>query len=125
MDDTASFSSRGNAKRAAEQMISKGTAPALDYGIKPCDDGRFEIAWKTAEAKASPTTTDEVEAELAAAIEEAEANWSEAGEAEAASITEDALDCTADGRRERGGHRPDRGTSRPGRQRRRVFPPGQ
>jgi hypothetical protein len=88
MDDTASFSSRGNAKRAAEQMISKGTAPALDYGIKPRDDGRFEIAWKTAEAKASPTTTDEVEAELAAAIEEAEANWSEAGEAEAASITE-------------------------------------
>jgi hypothetical protein len=29
MDDTASFSSRSNAKRAAERIISKGTAPAL------------------------------------------------------------------------------------------------
>lgn len=89
MDDTASsatFSSRGNAKRAAEKMITAGTAPALDYGIKPRDDGRFEIVWKTA-AKASPTTSEE-ETEIAAACEQAEATWSEAGEAEAASITE-------------------------------------
>jgi hypothetical protein len=91
MDDTAlsaTFSSRGNAKRAAEKMITAGTAPAIDYGIRPRDDGRFEIVWKTAEAKASPTSTDEVEAELAAACEQAEADWSEAGEAEAASMTE-------------------------------------
>ena len=46
MDTTASsFTLRKNAKRAAEAMIRKGTAPAVDYGIKPSDDGRFEIIW--------------------------------------------------------------------------------
>jgi hypothetical protein len=65
MDATASnFSNRSNAKRAAEKMIAKGTAPTVDYGIKPSDDGRFEIVWKTA------STTDEAEAEIAAAIGE-------------------------------------------------------
>jgi hypothetical protein len=78
MDDTASFSSRSNAKRAAEQMINKGTSPALDYGIKARDNGRFEIVWKTADAKASPTTT-EVATEIAAACDEAEAMWARAG----------------------------------------------
>jgi hypothetical protein len=53
MDDTASFSSRGNAKRAAEKMIANGTAPAVDYGFKTRDDGRFEIVWKTAPAVAA------------------------------------------------------------------------
>ena len=48
MDATASScSTRNNAKRAAEQMIAKGTAPAVDYGIKP-SNGRFEVVWKTA-----------------------------------------------------------------------------
>jgi hypothetical protein len=47
MDSTASsFTLRKNAKRAAEAMIRKGTAPAVDYGIKPSDNGRFEIVWK-------------------------------------------------------------------------------
>ena len=47
MDTTASsFTLRKNAKRAAEAMIRKGTAPAIDYGIKPSDNGRFEIVWK-------------------------------------------------------------------------------
>jgi hypothetical protein len=65
MDATASnFSNRSNAKRAAEKMIAKGTAPTVDYGIKPSDDGRFEIVWKTA------STTDDAEAEIAAAIGE-------------------------------------------------------
>jgi hypothetical protein len=66
MDAIASnFSNRGNAKRAAETMIARGTAPAVDYGIKPSDDGRFEIVWKTA------PTTGEVETEVAtAAIED-------------------------------------------------------
>jgi hypothetical protein len=32
-------------------MITAGTASAVDYGIKPRDDGRFEIAWES-----SPTT---------------------------------------------------------------------
>jgi len=49
MDTTAtSFSTRSNAKRAAEQMIAKGVAPAVDYGIERRDNGRFEIVWKTA-----------------------------------------------------------------------------
>src|ERR1700719_2191469 len=55
MDTTASsFTLRKNAKRAAEAMIRKGTAPAVDYGIKPSDDGRFEIVWQS--AKIAPTT---------------------------------------------------------------------
>jgi hypothetical protein len=53
---------RKNAKRAAEAMIRKGIAPAVNYGIKPGDDGRFEIVWKT--AKTAPTT-DEVETQIA------------------------------------------------------------
>jgi hypothetical protein len=65
MDTTASsFTLRKNAKRAAEAMIRKGTAPAVDYGIKPSDNGRFEIVWKI--AKAAPTT-DEVEIKIAEA----------------------------------------------------------
>jgi len=49
MDTTAtSFSTRSNAKRAAEQMSAKGVAPAADYGIERRDNGRFEIVWKTA-----------------------------------------------------------------------------
>ena len=65
MDTTvSSFTLRKNAKRAAEAMIRKGTAPAIDYGIKPSANGRFEIVWKT--AKAAPAT-DEVEIQLAEA----------------------------------------------------------
>jgi hypothetical protein len=44
----SSFTLRKNAKRAAEAMIRKGIAPAVDYRIRPGDDGRFEIVWKTA-----------------------------------------------------------------------------
>jgi hypothetical protein len=63
MDITgSSFTLRKNAKRAAEAMIRKGIAPAVNYGIKPGDDGRFEIVWKT--AKTAPTT-DEVETQIA------------------------------------------------------------
>src|ERR1700752_3079826 len=41
MDTTASsFTARNNAKRAAEKMIANGKAPAVDYGIRPRDDGR-------------------------------------------------------------------------------------
>jgi hypothetical protein len=65
MDSTASsFTLRKNAKRAAEAMIRRGTAPAVDYGIKPGDNGRFEIVWKIAEAA---PTTDEVEIKVAEA----------------------------------------------------------
>ena len=65
MNTTASsFTLRKNAKRAAEVMIRKGTALAVDYSIKPSDNGRFEIVWKT--AKTAPTA-DEVETEIAEA----------------------------------------------------------
>src|SRR5262245_40189036 len=65
MDTNAnSYSNRGNARRAAEAMINNGTAPAVDYGIKPRDDGRFEIVWKTGD---KAVTTDEVETEVAEA----------------------------------------------------------
>jgi len=45
-------------------MIRKGTAPAVDYGIKPSEDGRFEIVWKSAE---TAPNTDDVETEIAKA----------------------------------------------------------
>ena len=62
MDTTpSSFTARNNARRAAEKMIANGKAPAVDYGIRPRDDGRFEIVWKTA------PTTGEVETETATA----------------------------------------------------------
>src|SRR5580692_10817202 len=65
MDTTASsFTLRKNAKRAAEAMIRKGTAPAIDYDINPSSNGRFEIVWKT--VKAAPAI-DEVETEIAEA----------------------------------------------------------
>ena len=66
MDDTAvcsNFSTRSNAKRAAEKMIGNGTAAAVDYRIRPRDDGRFEIEWKTNPAPA----TEAVEAEITTA----------------------------------------------------------
>ena len=67
MDTTASsFTARNNAKRAAEKMIANGKAPAVNYGIRRRDDGRFEIVWKTA------PTTGEVEAEIATAATAAE-----------------------------------------------------
>src|SRR5437764_13795954 len=51
MDTTASsFTLRKNAKRAAEAMIRKGTAPTIDYGIELSVNGRFEIVWKTGNA---------------------------------------------------------------------------
>ena len=88
MDTTASsFTLRKNAKRAAEAMIRKGTAPAVDYGIKPSDDGRFEIVWKT--VKAAPTS-DEVETEIAEppANQPAAASPSEAASQPAPAATE-------------------------------------
>src|SRR5580704_16566783 len=47
-------------------MIANGKAPAVNYGIRPRDDGRFEIVWKTA------PTTGEVGAEIATAATAAE-----------------------------------------------------
>lgn len=72
MTDTT-FSSRSNAKRAAEKAIAGGTAPSIDYGIKERPSGRFEIAWhdRAAEARerlGMPPTTEAVETEIADAL---------------------------------------------------------
>jgi len=49
MDKTGNgYSSRGNAKKAAEAKINKGTAPSVDYGIKEMEDGRFAIVMRNA-----------------------------------------------------------------------------
>src|SRR5207248_622321 len=65
MDTIASsFTLRKNAKRAAEAMIRKGTAPAVDYVIRLSGDGRFEIVWKIAN---TGRNTDQVETEIAQA----------------------------------------------------------
>jgi hypothetical protein len=64
MDTASSFTLRKNAKRAAEAMIRKGTAPAVDYAITLSDDGRLEIVWKIAKTAAA---TDKVEIEIAEA----------------------------------------------------------
>jgi hypothetical protein len=88
MDTTASsFTLRKNAKRAAGAMIRKGTAPAVDYVIKPSDNGRFEIVWKI--AKTAPTT-DEVETEIAkaSADQSAAASPTEAASQPAPAATE-------------------------------------
>src|ERR1700726_4218825 len=90
MDTTASsFTLRKNAKRAAEAMIRKGTAPAVDYDIKPSSNGRVEIAWKT--VTAAPTT-DEVETEAAeaSADQPAAASPTEAASQPAPAATEPA-----------------------------------
>src|ERR1700732_3111616 len=63
MDTSAtSFSTRSNAKRAAEQMIAKGVAPAVDYGIERRDNGRFEVVWKTALTSAAFGETPDAQA---------------------------------------------------------------
>src|SRR6202011_4846615 len=88
MDTTASsFTLRKNAKRAAEAMIRKGIAPAVDYGIKLSDDRRFEIVWKSAE---TAPTTDEVETEIAeaSADQPAAASPTEAAPEPAPALTE-------------------------------------
>jgi hypothetical protein len=59
----ATFSTRSNAKRAAEKAIATGTAASIDYGIKERPSGRFEIAWhdRAAEARerlGMPPTTE-------------------------------------------------------------------
>jgi hypothetical protein len=65
MDTTASsFSTRGNAKRSAEQMIKKGAAPAAHYSIERRDNGRFQLVWMTA-----PTIAESAEAAEAHASE--------------------------------------------------------
>jgi hypothetical protein len=69
MADSTTFSSRSNAKRAADTAIGKGTAPNVDYNIHSRDDGRFELVWLT---RGVMPTTDEVADEIATATAEAD-----------------------------------------------------
>jgi hypothetical protein len=63
MTDSATFSTRSNAKRAAEKAIFAGTAPSIDYRIATVHkDGRFEIVWKTG---LTPAEADDQDAESA------------------------------------------------------------
>jgi hypothetical protein len=55
------FSSRSNAKRAAEKAITAGTAPSIDYGIKERGLNGYEIVWKTG---LTPEAEDECRVEL-------------------------------------------------------------
>jgi hypothetical protein len=52
------YSSQSNARRAADKMISDGTAPAASYEIRPDADGRFAIAWPPPPPAAGPAATD-------------------------------------------------------------------
>jgi hypothetical protein len=45
MADSTTFSTRSNAKRAAEKAIEAGTAPSIDHGITEQEGGRHEIVW--------------------------------------------------------------------------------
>src|SRR4029077_5371427 len=90
MDTTASrFTLRKNAKRAAEAMIRKGTAPAVDCDINSSSKWLFKIGWKP--VKAAPTT-DEVETEIAeaSADQPAAASPTEAASQPAPAATEPA-----------------------------------
>jgi hypothetical protein len=80
-----SLTLRKNAKRAAETMIRKGTAPAVDYAVEPSDDGRFKIVWKT--AKAAPTNEAETETAEASADQPAAASSTETGSQPAPAAT--------------------------------------
>jgi hypothetical protein len=92
MNDTGNYTARKNAKRAAEKMIVDGKAPAVDYAIRPRDDGRFEVNWKA--TRASPTT-EQVEAELTAATEAATSGSAPETGAEPA-VTSDSEPAAAD-----------------------------
>jgi hypothetical protein len=80
-----SFTLRKNAKRAAETMIRKGSAPAVDYAVEPSDDGRFKIVWKI--AKAAPTDEAETEAAEASADQPEAASSTEAASQPAPAAT--------------------------------------
>ncbi len=73
------FSTRSNAKRAAEKAIRDGSAPSIDYGIKPCAKHRyrFEVAWLTKGGTQEVPTTEQVSAEIAMATTEADKPASE------------------------------------------------
>jgi hypothetical protein len=64
MSETKFYTDRSNAKRAAEGMLRKGDAPALDYGIKGYTEGehagKFEIVWRIGERDEAEAAAAEV-----------------------------------------------------------------
>lgn len=69
MDASTRFTTRSNAKRAAERAIVTGAAPSIDYGIRASEDGKFEILWRTGDGS---KTTKAIETEIADATADAE-----------------------------------------------------
>jgi hypothetical protein len=70
MPKSTTFSTRSNAKRAAEKAIRDGSAPSIDYGIKPNanDRYRFDVVWLTKGGTQEVPTTDQVEGEIDAGL---------------------------------------------------------
>jgi hypothetical protein len=66
--DQQPYSSRSNAKRAAEKLIRGGTAPSVEYDFRTLGDGRVEIVWRTGATDAEVETQreDAIDAEIAA-----------------------------------------------------------
>jgi hypothetical protein len=56
--EQTTFTKRNNAKRAAERMIGKGTAPSIDYKLHELEDGRIEIQWKAGVVTTEETSED-------------------------------------------------------------------
>jgi hypothetical protein len=69
MTDITTFSTRSNAKRAAEKAIARGTAPSIDYGIKERGLNGYEIVWHL---KGDGSCTSAGEPHSAMATEEAD-----------------------------------------------------
>ena len=69
------FSTRSNAKREAEKAIRDGSAPSIDYGIKPSanDRYRFEVVWLRKGGTEELPTTEQIETEIATTTAEVEA----------------------------------------------------
>jgi hypothetical protein len=83
------FSSRSNAKRAAEKAIATGSAPSIDYGIRERPSGRFEILWHL---KGDGSSTSAGETQIATEAVEADTPLSNPfARVEAAEAAEDPL----------------------------------
>ena len=77
MTDSTTFSTRSNAKRAAEKAIDDGSAPSIDYGINSRADFRFEIVWHL---KGDGSCTSAGETGIATATAEADTDSPSASE---------------------------------------------
>lgn len=61
MPDSTTFSTRSNAKRAAEKAIRDGASPSIDYKLHTHEDGRVTIVWKASEVDTPEQGGQEIE----------------------------------------------------------------